>query len=169
MPVRFGDEMDYEIKEEYFATLNLDALEALNADVRAHIDLDFLAQVTNTDPSLLDKYKPHPQQQTDEQNVVVVMETNNRVSPSRVSLANLRFEVISKSSDTTTPITPLRRPGSLISRPTSPGPSLRHQVGMVDSSSEGEKQSFLRMLKMVESVDGGGLVSNQLDRSSNTL
>ena len=180
--VRYGDEMDYEIKEEYFATLNLNALEALSPEVRAHIDLDFLAQVTNTDPALLDKYKPHPQT-TDEQNIGGGVESN-RVSPSRISLTSVHFDVVTRPlrlSDSTpitphrrprlsdsTPITPHRRPTSYISTPTSPAPSMRHQIGIVDldSSSEGEKQSFLRMLKMVESVESGGLPQ---DRSPKTL
>lgn len=145
--------MDYEIKEEYVATLNMDALETLSPDVRAHIDLDFLAQLTNTSPERLEKYRPNLSDSTESNN-----NNNDSIRGSQISLASLHFEMNrpGKLPDSF-PITPSRRTTSLITTPTSPSPSLRHQiVATMDSRQEGGRQNFLRMLMLVESADHHG-------------
>ena len=51
------DAVEYCIQEEYEAKINFDALERLEPSIRAGIDMDILAKLTNTDPALLDKYR----------------------------------------------------------------------------------------------------------------
>lgn len=51
------DDMEYSYQEEYEACINFDVLDKLDPSLREKIDLDFLAQLTNTDPALLEKYK----------------------------------------------------------------------------------------------------------------
>ena len=49
--------MEYCIQEEYEAKINFTALDNLDPLIRAGIDMDMLATLTNTDPKLLDKYR----------------------------------------------------------------------------------------------------------------
>ena len=54
--------MKYVYQDEYEAWINYDVLDSLDPSIREKIDFDFLAQLTNTDPALLEKYKVQPQQ-----------------------------------------------------------------------------------------------------------
>lgn len=54
------DAMEYSYQDEYEARINFDVLDQLEPSLRAKIDMDFLAQLTNTDPALLAKYKVPP-------------------------------------------------------------------------------------------------------------
>lgn len=51
------DFVRYNIQEEYEARINFEVLDSLDPSVRAGIDMDILANMTNTDPKLLDKYR----------------------------------------------------------------------------------------------------------------
>ena len=51
------DGVEYCVQEEYEAKINFQALDSLDPAIRAGIDMDLLAKITNTDPSLLDKYR----------------------------------------------------------------------------------------------------------------
>lgn len=53
--------MKYVYQDEYEAWINFDVLDTLDPSMREKIDFDFLAQLTNTDPALLEKYKAQPQ------------------------------------------------------------------------------------------------------------
>ena len=59
LSVRDLDGMEYEYQDEYETRINFDVLDNLEPAIRAKIDLDFLAHLTNTDPALLAKYKVH--------------------------------------------------------------------------------------------------------------
>ena len=52
-PVEFNEMKEYEV------WINFDVLDELDPSIRANIDLDYLALLTNTDPALLEKYKGH--------------------------------------------------------------------------------------------------------------
>lgn len=54
--------MKYVYQDEYEAWINYDVLDELDPSIREKIDFDFLAQLTNTDPALLEKYKVRPEQ-----------------------------------------------------------------------------------------------------------
>ena len=54
--------MKYVYQDEYEAWINYDVLDTLDPSIREKIDFDFLAQLTNTDPALLEKYKVQQQQ-----------------------------------------------------------------------------------------------------------
>ena len=51
------EDMEYVYQDEYEARINFDVLDKLDPEIRENIDFDFLAQLTNTDPALLEKYK----------------------------------------------------------------------------------------------------------------
>ena len=51
------DRVEYTIQEEYQARINFQALDQLDPAIRARIDLELLARLTNTDPEKLEKYR----------------------------------------------------------------------------------------------------------------
>ena len=58
--------MKYCVKEEYEVAINFDVLDMLDPAIRANIDFDMIARMTNTDPKLLEKYKV-PEPKTEEE------------------------------------------------------------------------------------------------------
>ncbi len=51
------DAVEYSIQEEYEARINFEALESMDPEIRARIDLDLLGQLTNTSPEQLAPFK----------------------------------------------------------------------------------------------------------------
>ena len=150
--------MQYILREKYTASLNMEALERLPPEMRAVMDLDFLARLTNTDPALLQKYKVEPRPSTDEQVETI------RGSPSYISLGSVHVDLVKQAKPSDRPVTPvLKRPSTYITTPNSPALSLHHQVSTAAEEEDGDKQQFLRMLKMVESVDRDS--ASNLDQS----
>ena len=150
--------MQYVMREEYVATLNMEALERLPPEMRAVMDLDFLAQLTNTDPTRLQKYKVEPRPSTDEQVETI------RGSPSYISLGSVHVDLVKHAKPSDKPVTPvMKRHSSYITTPTSPALSRHHQVVTAAEEEEEDKQQFLRMLKMVESGDRDS--ASNLDQS----
>ena len=49
--------IEYTEVKEHEVWINFDVLDELDPTIRANIDLDYLALLTNTDPTLLEKYK----------------------------------------------------------------------------------------------------------------
>lgn len=51
------DMVQYNIQEEYETNINFEALDTMDPNILAGIDMDMIATLTNTDPRLLDKYR----------------------------------------------------------------------------------------------------------------
>ena len=49
--------VEYTEVKEHEVWINFDVLDELDPSIRANIDLDYLALLTNTDPALIEKYK----------------------------------------------------------------------------------------------------------------
>ena len=49
--------VEYTEVKEHEVWINFDVLDELDPSIRANIDLDYLALLTNTDPTLIEKYK----------------------------------------------------------------------------------------------------------------
>ena len=49
--------VEYTEVKEHEVWINFDVLDELDPSIRANIDLDYLALLTNTDPALIKKYK----------------------------------------------------------------------------------------------------------------
>ena len=108
--VNYEDEMQYVLREEYTATLNTEALERLPPEMRAVMDLDFLAWLTNTDSALLQKYKVEPRPSTDEQVETI------RSSPSYISLGSVHVDLVKQAKTSDRPVLPvLKRHSTYIS------------------------------------------------------
>ena len=74
--------------------INFDVLDQLDPSIRANIDLDYLAQLTNTDPALLEKYKVQPSlgnkgEDSTYHSWASSLNIHSLFSPSRVSLQGI--------------------------------------------------------------------------------
>ena len=164
------DEMTYEYKELYVATLDMDALDKLDPHVRAKIDLNFLAQLTHTDPSLLTKYQgescppqePHPPVEEEP----IKQDSNSSCNVSVTSLHQVYVDSLDIAKHishhwTKAEPRPLKHRETVVTMETpKPKKLLRKQASVKSftsldgghnstESGLGVRQDFLRILKMV--------------------
>ena len=88
--------VDYCIREEYEAKLNLKALDRLDPIIREGIDMDLLAKITHTDPDLLRKYKPANPPESRDHTPSVVMTPPMGVLSRSASLHRIGHDCVEK-------------------------------------------------------------------------
>ena len=99
--------VEYNEVKEHEVWINFDVLDELDPSIRANIDLDYLAQLTNTDPALIEKYKVqqslgNEEEDTMNQSWASSLNIHTLFSPARASvqvcLSKIRAMVISNTT-----------------------------------------------------------------------